>query len=151
MRAKPDIWIYLRDETHFWLMELPEGTRMIGVYVADSSHVHVCSMNPMVEALFVETVPVNCRLDESTHYEIELADQLTDPFKYFHASDFESAPVIAQGDNFPASENIMGARFPFNPDEGWDMEELAGDWGEGNEFYGALRESQQCASENAPF
>jgi len=149
MRTKPDVWIFLVDETRHWLIDLPEDTRMIGVYVADSSHVYICSMSPSVEAIFVGTVPVGGELDTPTHNDIEEADQLTEPFKYFSAYDFEGAPVIAEG--VPMPENTMMARFPFNPEGGWDMEELADSWGEGREFYGALEESSQVAHENAPF
>lgn len=131
MGTKPDIWIYLRDETELWNLEgLDLGgvnPRMIAVYVVDSSHIHICSMSPSVEALFVETVGLGVPNTQPGYEKwrdtLAEGDQATETVKYFSASAFESAPEIDPlNDLIPATG---GARFPY-PHE-LDLEELATD------------------------
>jgi len=154
MRTKPDIWIYLVDETWLWErsgIPLPTSTRMIGVYVVDSSHVYICSMNPNVEAYFVETVCLGVPNTDPGYEElldtVQEGDAYTEPVKYFSASDFEGASVIdPRNDLLPAEGN---ARFPY-PHE-WDLEELAENHPDKTLIAAALDEAWEDARSNAYF
>ena len=108
VKVIPEIRVLKADETEYWCDEIKAKVkRIFGVYVFDwRRHVHCCELTPSYECHFVEDQAEY--VDGLSDGEIDKLDDLireaqahNDPVRYYHCSNIDSLPMMANKYSFP--------------------------------------------------